>query len=247
MSTCFEIANKNSVWNGFWDAQPELNQEAICPQPCKWADHCVYNGPGGCGFVHPGEQGTGRKLFQGRAADEKPSIRLIGRPTFYERRRLRLSWPQWCARAGLPAPVPLSKVSAEKKPVAQIPQTLHQLHPVHPAYMQQMMGMCMAMMANPLYFQQPLSQPQPQPQPQPPPRRREVIGNKLFSLIKDQLASSVEERAEAGLLHPNITPGKITGMLLEKDLDEAEALCKDTDLLGDMVIEACEVIIKAFP
>jgi hypothetical protein len=272
--SCFADANKNSAWNGFWAAQPELNDPSLnSPQPCKWAEHCVYNGKGGCGYVHPGEQGTGRKLFEARLTKkgdaerwEKPAVRLIGRPQFYERRRLRLSWPQWCERQNLPAPVPLSASAPAKKaptvpvappvaapapvpvaasPLASQPQAPQMM--MHPAHMQQMMfnawmayyGQVPAVPAVPAV---PLA-----PAVQPPRYRRDVVGNKLYSIIAEQLSASIQERTDAGLVHPKITPGKITAMILENGLDHAEELMADLSTLGDVVIEACEVILKAFP
>lgn len=93
-------------WN--WDSQPEFNCPSLgSPIPCRWGSGCVYTQC--CSFVHPGEEGTGRKLFEARNDSEKPTVRLIGSPRFYERRRLRMSWPQWCQAQGMPAPVPQSQ------------------------------------------------------------------------------------------------------------------------------------------
>lgn len=79
---------------------PEMN----APRPCKHASNCYYNGAGGCAFVHPGEEGIGFKIFPARTvrADgketwQKATVRLIGGAQFYERRRLKMSWPEWCA------------------------------------------------------------------------------------------------------------------------------------------------------
>jgi hypothetical protein len=89
---------------------PELNS----PQPCKRGIHCNYMvkneadkwEPGCCRGVHPGEEGTGRRIFPARTTDdgkEQPAcVRLTGRAAYYERRRLRLSWSQWCEREGIP-------------------------------------------------------------------------------------------------------------------------------------------------
>lgn len=89
---------------------PELN----APRPCAHASNCYYNGPNGCAFVHPGEEGTGMKIFHARVVRDngketwqKATVRLIGGAAFYERRRLKMSWPQWCAlpkNAHLPKP-----------------------------------------------------------------------------------------------------------------------------------------------
>jgi hypothetical protein len=89
---------------------PELNS----PQPCKRGIHCNYMvkndvdewEPGCCRGVHPGEEGTGRRIFPARITEdgrEQPAcVRLTGRAGYYERRRLRLSWSQWCEREGIP-------------------------------------------------------------------------------------------------------------------------------------------------
>lgn len=87
---------------------PELNS----PQPCPRGIHCAYmvnkSGiwePGCCRGVHPGEEGTGRRIFPARSLDgcEQPAcVRLTGRAGYYERRRLRLSWGQWCEQQGIP-------------------------------------------------------------------------------------------------------------------------------------------------
>ena len=108
---------------------PELN----APRPCAHASNCYYNGPNGCAFVHPGEEGTGMKIFHARTVTDhagkemwqKATVRLIGGAGFYERRRLKMSWPQWCAlpkNAHLPKPVKLVKpVPAETLPNETVP------------------------------------------------------------------------------------------------------------------------------
>jgi hypothetical protein len=119
-SNSFVIARTNAVWNGFWDNMGELEKpELHCPQPCKWAANCVYRNGTGCGFVHPGEQGTALKLFEERTTEGRTQpavVRLLG-ASFYDRRRMGLSWPEWCARKGLPAPMPLSAL-AKQAPAA---------------------------------------------------------------------------------------------------------------------------------
>ena len=245
----FEIASENSAWKGFWNTELELNDPKYrCPQPCKHAERCVYDGAGGCGFVHPGEQGTSRKLLAGRYVTkggvqrwENETVRLIAGTSnapFYERRRLRLSWPQWCEQQGMAAPVPLSKMpkpqpwktpppKKAKQPAAPVKAApvFEQAHP----YSQEMM----TWVAN---MQQQYMRDQ----------RRNAVGDKLFYIIKDQLEKTVADRKEASLDHPKITPGLITGMLLENDLDEAEKLITDAEGLGERMIEACEAIIEKF-
>ena len=91
---------------------PELRS----PQPCKRGIHCDYKLKAKdseelvracCSGVHPGEEGTGRRLFPARTLEDgrqQPAcVRLTGASQgFYERRRLRLSWAEWCEQKGIP-------------------------------------------------------------------------------------------------------------------------------------------------
>jgi len=104
-----------------WSSQPELNApELNSPRPCSHGVGCSYEGP--CAFVHPGEEGTGRRLFPARTNEDgsvdKPIVRLIGSPGFYERRRLRLSWADWCAKKGIPYTKKAAAPNPAQKPKA---------------------------------------------------------------------------------------------------------------------------------
>ena len=102
--------------NPAFDA-PELKS----PQPCIHGSGCVFTMknaegkpiPACCRFVHPGEEGTGRRLFPERTLRDtlrdgegkivQPAcVRLVGKAGFYERQRLRMPWQEWCARQGIP-------------------------------------------------------------------------------------------------------------------------------------------------
>jgi hypothetical protein len=102
--------------NRAFDA-PELKS----PQPCIHGSGCVFTMknaegkpiPACCRFVHPGEEGTGRRLFPERTLRDtlrdgegkivQPAcVRLVGKAGFYERQRLRMPWQEWCARQGIP-------------------------------------------------------------------------------------------------------------------------------------------------
>jgi len=100
-----------------WFESPALDKpELKSPQPCKRGIHCDYkltDEASGtlvracCSGVHPGEEGTGRRLFPARTLDdgrEQPAcVRLTGASQgFYERRRLRMSWAEWCEQHGIP-------------------------------------------------------------------------------------------------------------------------------------------------
>ena len=100
-----------------WFESPALDKpELRSPQPCKRGIHCDYkltDEASGtlvracCSGVHPGEEGTGRRLFPARTLDdgrEQPAcVRLTGASQgFYERRRLRMSWAEWCEKHDIP-------------------------------------------------------------------------------------------------------------------------------------------------
>ena len=83
---------------------PQLNS----PHPCKHGAGCTYFGS--CSFVHPGEEGTGRAIFEERVLDngdgtqytQPACVRLVGNAGFYRRRRAQMSWPEFCARNSIP-------------------------------------------------------------------------------------------------------------------------------------------------
>jgi len=115
---------------------PQLNS----PQPCAHGVGCNYSVKdketgeqvaGCCAFVHPGEEGTGRRLFEertttneaGETTVQKACVRLTGKAGFYERRRLRLSWPAWCERQGIAyTPNPPRDEVEDQKPSDQKPR-----------------------------------------------------------------------------------------------------------------------------
>jgi len=119
--------------NPAFDA-PELKS----PQPCIHGAGCVFTVknaegkaiPAYCRFVHPGEEGTGRRLFPERTIRDtlrdgqgkivQPAcVRLIGKAGFYERQRLRMPWQEWCARQGIPFTA--NKPGERHPPVKRIP------------------------------------------------------------------------------------------------------------------------------
>lgn len=96
--------------------EPKLNS----PQPCPRGVHCDYKRwnpatkqmePALCRFVHPGEEGTGRRFFPARQLKEvgadirqQPAcVRLTGAARgFYERCGRNITWSAWCAQKGIP-------------------------------------------------------------------------------------------------------------------------------------------------
>jgi len=102
--------------NSTFDA-PELKS----PQPCIHGAGCVYTKtlpdgkivPAVCRYVHPGEEGKGRRLFPARTVNDvgpdgdgkfvQPAcVRLIGNALYYERMRMRMPWQAFCAVRGIP-------------------------------------------------------------------------------------------------------------------------------------------------
>ena len=119
--------------NSAFDA-PELKS----PQPCIHGSGCVFTIkdaegkvlPGVCRFVHPGEEGKGRRLFPERMVKDtgpdgngkflQPAcVRLIGAAGYYERMRLKMPWQAWCAKQGLPFTPNIPGVHRE--PVKRVP------------------------------------------------------------------------------------------------------------------------------
>jgi hypothetical protein len=113
--------------NAAWDA-PELNS----PQPCIHGAGCVFTVkdadgkilPGCCRYVHPGEEGTGRRLFPARTLDDgrvQPAcVRLTGAAhQFYERRGRKIPWQEWCRQQDIPFTP--NKPGEKHEPVQKVP------------------------------------------------------------------------------------------------------------------------------
>jgi hypothetical protein len=118
----------------YWHENPAFDAPELgSPQPCIHGAGCVYTVkdtegktiPGCCRYVHPGEEGTGRRLFPAREG-QSACVRLIN-AGFYERRRLRLPWQAWCELKSIPfvrnepgvkhAPVKRTPFAAKPVPV----------------------------------------------------------------------------------------------------------------------------------
>ena len=113
--------------NAEWDT-PEFNS----PQPCIHGAGCVFTvkdstgkiTPGCCRYVHPGEEGTGRRLFPERILQDgsvQPAcVRLTGAAhQFYERRGRKIPWQEWCKQQGI-AFTP-NKAGETHAPVQKVP------------------------------------------------------------------------------------------------------------------------------
>ena len=123
------MANNRIKWweNPAFDA-PELNS----PQPCIHGAGCVFTvkdsegrvTPGCCRYVHPGEEGTGRRYFPARTLpdgrEQAACVRLTGAAdAFYERRGRKIPWQEWCKQKGIPF-VP-NKPGEKHEPVKRVP------------------------------------------------------------------------------------------------------------------------------
>ena len=103
-----------------WFVSPAFDEESLrSPQPCVRGIHCDYKRlneetgelePACCRFVHPGEEGNGRRLFpareitrDGQTFVQPACVRLTGaKEHYYCRRTLKMSWREWCEDAGTP-------------------------------------------------------------------------------------------------------------------------------------------------
>ncbi len=223
----------NPLWNS-----PELRS----PIPCRAGYNCTYSGV--CSFVHPGEEGAERRLFPARNAGERDMVRLTHptkKPEYYRRRELRLSWPEWCARQGLPAPVavetpggaaPSGKrkqriVLAENN--SSVPVTVSLLFPIPTLPVPQ-----------PVTLEELLAASQPVPTVQ-------SVGDELYRKVDEilQVSANVAALQRFGWYTPSCTAGKIVGMLIDAySLDELQQRNSDTEALFESIIDCCEELAE---
>ena len=230
-----------------WPAEPELDEKSLnSPQPCQHGVGCTYKNPNSCcAFVHFGEQGTGRVFFPARTIEvdgkqiyQKAAVRLIG-SSFYERRRLGLSWPEWCAAKGL----------KQKVPVPQVPQVLQgpfvvsngmvQPAPALPT-VEQMQNMVQL-------FQAMQTQTQTK---QAEAEHKQRVGNLVFAKVSKRIEELKEQAAYgdevsvADLAWPkNMTAGKVTGMFFEAmSTRELQQLLAVEAFFDEQIGEALDIL-----
>lgn len=221
---------------------PELN----APRPCTHASNCYYNGASGCAFVHPGEEGAGMKIFPARSVKDpqtgketwqKATVRLIGGASFYERRRLKMSWPQWCAlpknmhlqrfKASAPQLAPSVAPLFAQQPVAQLAPSVASLFNM--AAMASFTPQAIAMNAKMVEEM-----------------KRQQMGNALYAVIAPFIEQNKQSLKDADLWSENITAGKITGMLLEGiSYEELYSMLYDSEKLKDTLAECCDILKAA--
>ena len=228
-----------------WMENPEWNDPALrSPIPCKAGANCTYSGV--CSFVHPGEEGAGRRLFPARTAEEKDMVRLFHpdrRPDYYTRRIHRLSWPEWCARQGLPVPVlkkaekPLGGAapSGRRKErivlaenTSNVVQTytvtmpIYQLPAPTPITLEQLMAV--------------------------QPSHKEMLGTQIFTRVDAifQNPACIAELQKVGWYVPSCTAGKIVGMMMDAATEEQLEIIRDDEAqMFDIIIDCCQTLVEA--
>jgi hypothetical protein len=225
MSSASSASSAPSACAFHTDGQLALNDPALnCPRLCSHGATCSYTGPGGCAFVHPGEEGTGRRLFPARTNPQtgevqKASVRLIGSPGFYERRRLKMTWKQWCA---LPKNQHLRLLTLEKKQVkTQAQQKKADVWTA--AKEQQQQQTRESIMLNVA--------------------ARNVLGNALYAIISPFLEEVKPSLIEAGQWCDAITAGKLTGMILESnDFKGICHLLENHSEMKEVLADGCHIL-----
>ena len=229
---------------------PELN----APRPCKHAANCFYNGEGGCAFVHPGEEGTGLQLFPARTVKDpetgkelwqKATVRLIGSAKFYERRRLKMSWPKWCAlpkNAHLPMPGKMAQPPTQQQSSFFLLNPTEQFNSMFKSgYAIQTPEIIAAREAFMASFSPEATALNNKAIEEV---KHQQMGNALYAIIAPFLVETENDMKEGGIWHKNITAGKITGMLLEAfSYEQLYPMLSNMEELKDKLAECC-VIIK---
>jgi hypothetical protein len=259
---------------GAWDWRSEKYRT---PVRCKSGSNCCFDGV--CSFVHPGEEGTGLKYFPGRSyvgedgteCWESAVVRLIGGARYYERRRLRLSWADWCARNGLPLPqrpapsgrrrerVCLAEPAtsgergdlssaAPQEQVVSAEEAAAAAAAVQAAVFAQQQEQQRLWLAHQQEQQRLWQAWQAQQQQLWLAQQKQALGDVLFPIVEDALAQSAADRAVIGWDGKLFTAGKFVGMFLEAcDLEELQRLTQDSAYLCEMMLEACETLTAAEP
>ena len=230
---------------GAWNPRSENYRT---PVPCKHGMNCLFTGV--CSFVHPGEEGTGLKLFPGRSylsedgteCWEPAVVRLIGGARYYERRRLRLSWSAWCERVGLPLP---QRPSGRRQQRLDLSSPAPQVEIVgEDSFTATAEDEQRAAWA--AFYAQQAAYQQRQPTEA---ELKTQLGDALFPLIQQNLADTAADRETIGFCGPLFTAGKFTGMLLEGcSVDELRQLVAGgagSAELCELMLEGCEVLAAA--
>ena len=230
-------ASASSAFAWSMASQPELNDPAFkTPVPCSWGSSCYYNGC--CRFVHPGEEGTGRKLFPARVSLhnqtgtmiwEPPVVRLIGSPSFYERRRKGLSWPQWN-----------SYKEKEKQNQRMQKPRIPMCDCGSPATMSG--DTDSIIFCNKCYFE---DYDHSNSFPSSQAMKKEMLRAKIFPIIYQAFTENKYTILECGMAHPEMSAGKIVTKLMDTfKINQLEEMLKDTDMMGRAMYNAYETVLE---
>jgi len=204
-----------------------------------------------CRRVHPGEEGIGRKIFRARNKFERDQVRLFSdkntdgvliRQTFYERTRLKMTWPQWCEHMGWPVPGPkpvvaINTVSQEElaRRIANdpFPDREEDLTITFDDDEDDVVSTPPPMTEQPIMSEA---------------MWKQNIGTHLFHIIDGLIneTSSRKEMRNAGWTASSITTAKITGMIVEaSSVQELVSLYTSPAELYETIMDCCEVLQEA--
>jgi hypothetical protein len=75
---------------------------------------------------------------------------------------------------------------------------------------------------------------------------RQSLGDHLYPIVESNLIAAKPTMVECNLWTPNMTAGKIVGMMMEGlSLDELTRACSDSPYLAETMVDACEVLMAA--
>lgn len=210
-----------------WSATPELDDPVLnSPRPCFHGAKCTYTGADGCAFVHPGEEGSGRRIFKGRTINkngvqtwQKSTVRLISfdgsKVPFYERRMRKMSWPAWLQHIGA------ANVAKASSPAKAEPVTVQEIEEGLQATPSSSDTECLK-------------------------AKSIIFGDALYAKIDELLNMAMPMLVSSGEYLPCITSPKITGMLLQGlDSETLSSVMKDDMALADLMEQAKNILIKA--
>jgi hypothetical protein len=203
-----------------------------------------------CRRVHPGEEGIGRKIFHARNKFERDQVRLFSdknsegvliRQTFYERTRLRMTWPQWCTRMGWPVPAPAPVVVTNTVSQEELARRI-----ANDPFPDREEDLTITFDDD---DEQVSSAPVQAEVPVQPVMSeaewKQYIGTHLFNII-DNLISFPDakfEMRDAGYTASSITTAKITGMIVEGfTIQQLVDLYNSPRELYETIIDCCEIL-----
>ena len=241
------LSSHKFAWS--MEARPALNNPIFkSPSPCVWGSSCYYHGC--CRFVHPGEEGTGRKLFPGRITFnqetnnmtwEPPVVRLIGNASFYERRRKGMSWPQWVAYKQMASAPQLSYTCTS---CFQEKATMPHPHDSNPITKSMFCAECFWEISDDLKHSG-----RAKARAAWEKERIELKENyreKFFPIAYQVLRDHTDTLIECGMMHNEVTPGKLVCVLLKNnDAGNLERLLKDENY-QDLAHELYKAYEKVF-